>query len=297
MAKLRFIVLVVFLALVLSGCGLSLAEDIEPPANYQEPPVDLQPSLEPSQQDQAAGQQPEAQGTLFPLVPPDPVQGKLIYTEKCLPCHGATGMGDGPQAANLPNPPAPLGSPDLARSARPVDWYQMVTNGDIDRFMPGFASLNDRQRWDVVAYALSLHGNQAELDEGKQLYEQNCAACHGMTGLGDGEQASSNPVKPASWYEQDRLAALSAEDMTKVMAGGKPGHTDFSKELDEDQRYAIASYVRALSFTNPSQPVAENQQQAENTNPASKITISGQVSNASPGGSLSGWHAGDSTRF
>src|SRR5690242_17172853 len=134
--------------LLLSGCGLSLAGDVTPPPNYQAP---TDAPVEPTSAQQANLQ------TVFPLVPPDPAQGAAIFAEKCLPCHGAKGMGDGPQAAKLSNPVAPIGSVDLARKSKPVDWFNMVTNGNLQKYMPGFSeSLNDRQRWDVVAYALSL---------------------------------------------------------------------------------------------------------------------------------------------
>ena len=120
--RLAMLLPALFLALLLGGCGLSLAEDIAPPANYKEPVVDIQPT---------------AASTVFPLVAPDPAQGAAIFTEKCVPCHGQSGMGDGPMAANLANPPAPLGSPDLARQSRPADWYTMVTQGNLEKLCPG----------------------------------------------------------------------------------------------------------------------------------------------------------------
>ena len=41
------------------------------------------------------------------------------------------------------------------------------------------ASLDDGERWDVVAYLYRLSTTAEELDTGKQLYEANCASCHG----------------------------------------------------------------------------------------------------------------------
>jgi len=274
-----FYLLAAVLALAaLSGCGLSLAEDIEPPANYRE-------QVEPTEQ-------PAVESTSFPLVPPDLAQGQEIYAEKCLPCHGESGMGDGPQSVNLSNPAAALGSPSLARLARPVDWYQIVTRGNIERLMPGFASLSDRERWDVVAYSLTLSVTQAELDQGKAIYAQNCAACHAMSAQGDGEQAAELETPPADWRDQERLARLSAADMAGVMAGGD-GHPDLSADLDEDQRYAAAAYVRTLGNASPggaaaveeSAPTVEGEA-ASSAAPAGSITISGAVTNASPGGAL-----------
>ena len=88
--------------------------------------------------------------------PPDLTAGAAIYLDKCAACHGVGGLGDGELAANLEFPPAPLGDPSFARTARPQDWYSVVTLGRIDRLMPGFVSLSDQERWDVVGYALSL---------------------------------------------------------------------------------------------------------------------------------------------
>ena len=88
--------------------------------------------------------------------PPDLTAGAAIYLDKCAACHGLTGMGDGELAASLQFPPAALGDPVVAQAARPEEWYAVVTQGRMDRLMPGFVSLSDQERWDVVGYALSL---------------------------------------------------------------------------------------------------------------------------------------------
>ena len=42
------------------------------------------------------------------------------------------GLGDGPQANNLPSRPPMIGSIDVARPARPVDWFNMVPHGNLE---------------------------------------------------------------------------------------------------------------------------------------------------------------------
>ncbi len=89
---------------LLTGCAFSLAADVTPPPGMP--------------QSNAAQPQPQAiSGPLYPLVPPNPESGKPIYVEKCAPCHGDTGQGDGPNASRLPNPVAALGNPDLPAAA------------------------------------------------------------------------------------------------------------------------------------------------------------------------------------
>ena len=229
---------------VLTACGgVSLAEDVTPPPNYQ-------PS--------SAGVQPAAQeSTAYPLLPPDPAQGAAIYQEKCLPCHGATGMGDGPQAGNLPSPPPAIGSVEVARAARPADWFDVVTNGRLEKLMPGFSgSLNDRQRWDVVAYAFSLSRESAAVDKGKTIYDQQCANCHGDQG-----QGSANAP---DWTTQDRLSVLSDAELEGILANGQNSMPAFADKLSSDDRFAVIDYVRTLMLAGTS-PAGEQDNQPEPT--------------------------------
>lgn len=239
----------IFLAVILlSGCGLSLAGDVTPPPNYIAPtdaPVET-----------PTNEMPANLQAVFPIVPPDPAMGASIYAEKCEPCHGIKGMGDGSQAGNLPNPASPIGSPELARKSRPVDWWQMVSEGNLQKFMPGFQeSLNDRQRWDVVAYALSLSTSAVDLEAGKLVYAENCAACHGENGEGDGVQAASLEKKPAAWkQDQARLARLSVDEIAALIMSGTLDHPGFADRLEGDQPYQVAAYIRTLGYARTGQP-------------------------------------------
>lgn len=47
-------------------------------------------------------------------------------------------------------------------------------------------SLSDAERWDVVSYVWQSNTTLESLANGRELYAQNCAACHGETGGGDG---------------------------------------------------------------------------------------------------------------
>jgi mono/diheme cytochrome c family protein len=230
--------ILVLLSIVLAGCGIfSLAADVTPPPDYTPQP----PAID----------QPIAASTAFPLLAPNPAAGKDIFAVKCEPCHGATGLGDGPKAGGLPSRPPLIGSRDLALLAKPADWFTVVSDGRLENFMPGFkGSLDDRQRWDVVAYVLTLSQTQTELEQGKAVYEQQCAACHGKTGMGDGEKAAGLGL--ADWSKQNLLAQLSAQDIAAITAAGQ-GEMPAFGSLSQEDRLAAAAYIRSLTFESSAQ--------------------------------------------
>src|SRR3972149_6046904 len=85
---------------------------------------------------------------------------------------------------NCSPPPPPGGRRPSPRQAAPSQWYTAVTVGNLERFMPPFASLSDGERWAVAGYALSLNVTADQLEQGEALYEAECAACHGPDGPG-----------------------------------------------------------------------------------------------------------------
>ena len=296
----RFLIpLSLFVFIILSGCSFSLAEDIKPPPGSEmQMPVDQT--------------QPEVtSGPMYPMVPPRPANGSSLYTEKCSPCHGVNGQGDGPRAAELPNPVAALGNPNYARQAAPADWYDMVSRGNLERFMPPFTSLSDRQRWDVVAYSFMLGIPTDEIAAGQALYEDNCASCHGENGDGKGADIPSPSAAPADFTDQAIMARRSAHDLfISTSEGVSPAMPAFGDQLTENERWAIASYLRSLTFSLPAEtqteklttPVLTAESEIDDDEPASTAaktdqvveptevngTIAGTVTNASGGEVLSG---------
>ena len=84
------------------------------------------------------------------------VDGRTIYAQHCVACHGTNGRGDGPAAKTLPVPPADLTAGHLwMHSDGELFWW--LTHGiqtpEGANAMPGFASvLDDDERWAVIDF-------------------------------------------------------------------------------------------------------------------------------------------------
>src|SRR5215207_810139 len=50
----------------------------------------------------------------------------------------------------------------------------------------GSTNLSDTEKWDVVSYIWQSNKTAEDLTNGRELYAENCAACHGENGAGDG---------------------------------------------------------------------------------------------------------------
>jgi cytochrome c553 len=134
----------------------------------------------------------------------------------------------------------PLGDPEAAIEVIPADWYEIVTLGRMDRFMPPFRSLSDAQRWNVVAYALGLSTSQEQIERGQELYQQECAACHGEDGQGG--EYDVNLTSLGAFAERSLL------DIVEIIANGADEMPAFADVFNQSDQFAIASYVRTSAY-------------------------------------------------
>lgn len=235
-------------AILLSAC--SLAGDITPP-----PGVEVRPLVAPTPTLTVQ----EVLGT----VRASAEVGAEIYAERCAACHGPAGNADGERVPQLPNLPAKFSDPALARAASPQTWFDVITNGRIENFMPPFGqSITITERWHLVAFLYTLSTPAEEVQLGEQVYAASCAECHSVDGKAKPDftqlswQASRSP--------SDSLAALAL-----------PDHN--FEQLPEAERWAAVNYLRgfALEYAEPGAP------------PRSRTgVIAGRITNGSAGATV-----------
>ena len=129
-------------------------------------------------------------------------------------------------------------------------------------------SLTDSQRWDVVAYLWQSSTTPESLANGQQLYAQNCAACHGENGAGDGvfaddlAQAGEASMQTMTGAEnmmmqtpvdftdpQRMLGASPALLQGKILRGGMgTGMPMWGVIFTEEQIWDLIAYIFSFQF-------------------------------------------------
>jgi mono/diheme cytochrome c family protein len=214
-----------------------------------------------------------AQVTAAPETPPDSAAGLATFGDRCANCHGPAGEGDGELAVNLPAPPRDFTDPAFLRQAVPADMFTTITDGRIEAGMPPFGPsnndnpLSDVNRWEAVAAVYSLGTPAESIEQGQAVYEENCMACHGAAGEGEGADTPTftDLVYWSSTSNQAVFDLLSDD-------GRLPVH-DYT--LQDDELWSVVDYIRTFSYLyiNP-QAAAE---------PLDEVIISGIVTNGTSG--------------
>jgi len=205
--------------------------------------------------------------------------GRDVFFEYCAGCHGRRADGRGLQSLNLEPRPQNL------RNAEFVDYltddriYTSVAGGVRGTAMPPFELLiSADKRWDVANYIRSLTAGDATglpnsvayqkvdsdirnplpeteqgLSEGRNLYMNYCASCHGAKGDGRGVIAPNlipaprNLVVVISFGERPFIDYLTDARIYDSVTNGVPGTSmlPWIGVLDDEERWRIIQYLRA----------------------------------------------------
>jgi DMSO reductase family type II enzyme heme b subunit len=210
-----------------------------------------------------------------------------VYAARCAACHGATGKGDGPLAAELfPAPRSFVEADYRFRSteagAAPVDtdligsiarglgvtsMGKMLAIGgtqveDMSKFLTTFAPERFASPPPVPPASAVPAGSLAEIAaRGRDVYvKAGCAECHGASGRGDGPAAATlkddngRPSIPTDltkrWHYK---GGISAAELYRTLTTGMNGTPmrSFATELSSDDRWALAHH---LERNMPSRP-------------------------------------------
>ena len=88
-----------------------------------------------------------------------------------------------------------------------------------------------------------------DLALGASLYQAQCAACHGVTGAGDGPLANQLEPKPIAFTDHERARSRSLMALYQVISQGVEGTSmPAFTSLSEHDRWSLAFHVGTLAF-------------------------------------------------
>ncbi len=199
----------------------------------------------------------------IPPARPSAARGAAIYAERCAACHGERGQGTASGPAIDPrerlrdvSPVQVFGTLEGAAvqqaSDQPAPHASASTKAGQSRktHVDAARAWGDQDRWDTVAYLWSLGTTPDRVDAGRRLFSQNCAACHGERGDGDGPGGKYQPKKPADFTNSRRmLAGTSALYTAKIRRGGMgTGMPYWGNIFTEEELTALVGYVWTFSL-------------------------------------------------
>jgi high-affinity iron transporter len=96
-----------------------------------------------------------------------------------------------------------------------------------------------------------LPSRPPSLARGATVFREQCAACHGESGRGDGPKAKSLKGPPAANLADPAImGGTSLLEIFRKIAIGVPGTAmpEFAEDVSEDDRWAVAAYVATLQY-------------------------------------------------
>jgi mono/diheme cytochrome c family protein len=108
--------------------------------------------------------------------------------------------------------------------------------------MPAYRDLlSSDERWDVVFYTWRLSVSPVELGEGKKIYDQSCASCHGEDGSGE-------LLGSADFTDLRQMDNLAPRDLYLTVTQGRGSMPAWQSLLSVDERWAVIDYLRSLTY-------------------------------------------------
>ena len=167
--------------------------------------------------------------------------GQRLFLTYCAQCHGADAKG----AKGFPN----LTDSDWLYGGEPETIRTTVLGGRQGMMPPFGPALGADGVKNVANYVRSLSGlahDSLRAQQGKDLFAQNCAACHGPEGKGTPAIGAPN-LTDKTWLYGSAEATI-IETVTNGRSNQMPAFKDF---LGEDKVHLLAAYVLSLSKAAP----------------------------------------------
>ena len=195
---------------------------------------------------------------------PDLSRGAQLFAATCASCHGATGAGDGPLAANLHPRPVAFVDRERARERSLLALYQAVSQGVQGTAMPAFKALADEDRWAVAFFAGNLSSDAASQERGAQVWRGDPSLRARLADLGTLSRLSEASLAASVGEQKARDVTAFLRSQPGAVAQVKQGGTGFVRarlsesvaafragDRAEASRLALSAYLDGFEPLEP----------------------------------------------
>jgi mono/diheme cytochrome c family protein len=213
-------------------------------------------------------------------------EGKELYVQFCLTCHGCAGNGLGTYGGTMSVTPADF-KQEPFRSMPDEQWFWHVSEGLPGTLMPVWkASLSDDQRWKVIRYvqdtfARPVMRDPAEGDptgpyagltnpvpltvdatnDGKTIFIRECMYCHGDAGRGSGPYREGIQPGPPDFGDGSYGDKTDADYYWRISEGLPWSAMPVWKlQYSEEDRWKLVHYVMTEFTQTEAKPVVNELQ-------------------------------------
>lgn len=134
------------------------------------------------------------------------------------------------------------------------DWRQSHTPREaLELLARQNPASSERDLLDAVAYLWTQDAPGETLAEAERLYNQNCAACHGQYGGGDGPAAATTAEDPVAFSDTGYMLDRRSDVLyAKIRRGGMgTGMPNFGTLFTPGETWALVRYLWELTFGAP----------------------------------------------
>lgn len=90
-------------------------------------------------------------------------------------------------------------------------------------------------------------GQAADLANGKKVYADKCARCHGVSGKGDGPKAETLEKKPADYTDKKKMGGLTDVHLKKTVLDGEAPMPAYKGKISEKDLEDVIGYIRTFA--------------------------------------------------
>ena len=177
-------------------------------------------------------------------------KGRALYMAHCSRCHGASGIGDGPDAALLRNQPADLRRSEVLDSFPDQKLAERIREGKAMRleFRPESIS---RQAADTEAlYQFLKKLPQApwkSVDAGTEIYYERCTPCHDRYGHAEPVLPSGVTRRPQDLSDGAFQTGIGDRELRLLVRHGRRSMPAVLPRVTEAESVDLVRFVRLLS--------------------------------------------------